>query len=119
MCPLATLPVYGITNSSSDRKVSKTTFPEVKSPCRNLNLVDSLLSNYTRNERLLNELKSLRQKLNRARAYIESPSCNRPFALANLDRLKLKHGAALTLLRASRIESQRLLERMETEAIHD
>jgi hypothetical protein len=113
MPDFATLPAFEILNSSlgddSFRSMTLVPQPPVSAP----HAIHSLTTIYSRNERLLNELKSLRFKLNKAQSYLESPSCNRSLALANVLHFKTKHSATLTQLRASRRESHQLLVRLD------
>lgn len=70
-----------------------------------------LVELYRSNHVLLNELDSARNKLERARAYLASPTRNPALAAANLVHLKSKHSVVLTLLRANRRQVQGLLGR--------
>jgi hypothetical protein len=60
------------------------------------------------NERLVGELRSLGDRLMRARAYRAEPGCNVALAEAHINRLRAKHSGVLALLRANRIEAHEL-----------
>jgi len=72
-----------------------------------------LVGLYQSNDCLLTELDSLKDKLIRARAYAEFPGSHTGLARANLLRLKVRHSAALTLLRANRVQARDLLTSLE------
>jgi hypothetical protein len=64
---------------------------------------------YRSNERHLSELKALAARIAQARQYLAKAGSNRPLGQAQLDRLRMKHSAALVQLRANRIEAGRIL----------
>lgn len=75
------------------------------SPCDFLSRLAEL---FVANEDLTAELGELRKKLDSAREYLGSPLANLALAEARLSQLRAKHSAALTRLRANRIQSRRL-----------
>ncbi len=107
--------VYGITDFGlsnlpfSSASPALDTSPKIHSG----NDLLRLFTLHDHNERLLNELKSLRTRLNHAQAYLDSPSRNPALAIANVNHLKAKHSAALASLRSSRREAHELLMRLE------
>ena len=74
---------------------------------------ERLVALYRDNEVLLSELKSLKFKLANARAYLRSPSSNAALGEANFARLRVKHSAVTTVLRANRIQARELLRRFD------
>jgi hypothetical protein len=77
------------------------------------NLFGQLVSLYKSNDFLLSELTSVRLKLGRARDYLGSPGCNTALAEAHVSRLRARQSAALTMLRANRMQVRALLARLE------
>ena len=65
------------------------------------------------NDDLLAALRQLGARLAQARAYLAEPGCNAALGNANLLRVKTKHSCVLVLLRANRIEAQRILAEAE------
>ncbi len=61
------------------------------------------------NDRLMDELAVGRERVARARAYLDEPTCNARFGAAHLDRCRAKHAGVLAQLRANRIEALDLL----------
>jgi hypothetical protein len=82
-------------------------------------LLDQYVSVYQSNGFLSAELKSVTQKLSRARTYLESPGSNPILAHVHLQQLKAHHSAVLTLLRANRLQARALLARTETRPVVD
>ncbi len=72
-------------------------------------LFGQFVSVYQSNAFLFSELKSVKQKLASARSYLESPGRNLLLAQAQIDRLKARHSAVLTLLRANRLQARALI----------
>ena len=106
MVTSAYCPVNGMIGASpSTARVSNT------GPLLPDNTFARLVELYRSNYVLLNELDSSKNKLERARAYLASPTRNPALAAANLVHLKSKHSAVLTLLRANRRQVQDLLGR--------
>jgi len=108
-------PVYPVSGTTST--FSSESSPLIVEPvCPNpgdepaeANLFGQLVSAYHQQKTLTNQLRSLTFKLNCTRAYLESPTCHEPLALANLRRLKSKRYFVLTLLRANRRHAEQLL----------
>ncbi len=71
------------------------------------------------NDRLFAERDALVAKLGRARTYLADPDCNRNFATAYLNHLKLKHSSVLALLRANRLQARQILDRLNGETGED
>jgi hypothetical protein len=61
------------------------------------------------NDRLMEELATVRRRIVRAREYMLSPKRNFRFAAENLAHCKNKHRGVLAQLRANRIEANRIL----------
>jgi hypothetical protein len=74
-------------------------------------LFGQIVSVYQSNEFLFAELKTVREKLNCARAYLDAPGSNPVLAEARLLQLRARHSAVLTLLRANRLQARGLLAR--------
>jgi hypothetical protein len=81
-------------------------------------LFETLVSLYQSNAVLSMELKSVREKLDRARAYLETPGANLLLGEAHVLRLRARHTAALTLLRANRLQARHVLARNEGQLWH-
>ena len=71
---------------------------------------------YQSNEFLFAELESVKQKLARTNAYLETPGSNPVLARAQLRQLKARRSAVLTVLRANRLQARALLARTATPA---
>lgn len=72
-----------------------------------------LVALYQSNGLLLTELNSVGRKMRSAREQAESPGGGSGLARAYLLRLKARHTAALTLLRANRAQARDLLARLD------
>lgn len=68
---------------------------------------------YRDNQRLTDRLRELGNRIAYTRSYLAEPGCNVLSGKANLWHLKAKYSATLTLLRANRLEAERLLEGIE------
>ncbi len=64
---------------------------------------------YQSNEFLIAELASVKKKVVSAQAYLESTGSNPSLAKAQLNHLKVRRSAILTMLRANRLQAQDLL----------
>jgi len=65
-------------------------------------VADRLVQIWSSNEQELAELRALRVKMSRTRAYLASPGCNRLLGNACLERLETLHRKHLARLRANR-----------------
>lgn len=85
--------------------------PESTAPATEavLNSFFRLVSVFQSNAYLASELKSVNTKLDQARAYLRAPGSHPVIASANHLRMKARHAAVLTLLRANRVEARALL----------
>lgn len=77
-------------------------------------LFGRFVSVYQSNEFLFAELESVKQKIARTNAYLETPASNPILARAQLRQLKARRSAVLTVLRANRLQARALLDRTET-----
>ncbi len=80
------------------------------------NRLERLIQIMRSNERLMADLAASRERIDRARAYLDAPGSNARFGSAHLDRCRGKHSAILAGLRANRIEALDLLARTGSEA---
>lgn len=83
-------------------------------PAAGGDLFGRFVSVYQSNETLFAVLESVRQKIARAHAYLETPGSNPVLARAHIRQLKARRSAALTMLRANRIQARALLAQTET-----
>ncbi len=77
-------------------------------------LFGRFVSVYQSNEILFAELESIKQNLARANTYLETPGSNPALAHAQIGRLKTRRSAALTMLRANRLQARALIARSVT-----
>ncbi len=73
------------------------------------NPLERLVEIMRSNDRLMGELAASRERIDRARAYLDAPGSNARFGSAHLDRCRARHSAILAWLRANRIEALALL----------
>ena len=78
-------------------------------------VADRLVQLWSSNEQEFAELRALRLKMARTRAYLASPGCNRLLGDANLERLETLHREHLARLRANRRAAWELVAELGAE----
>ncbi len=76
---------------------------------RGTNPLERLCQLTRSNDGLMADLAASRDRIDRAREYLDSPGANARFGSAHLERCRGKHSAILAGLRANRIEALALL----------
>lgn len=71
---------------------------------------------YQSNEYLLSELTASKAAFRRALTYLRTPGGNPVLAQAQIDRIRARRSAILTLLRANRLQARSLLEHLDSPA---
>ena len=80
-------------------------------------LFGSLVNVYQSNTCLLNELRSINLKVTRARDYLSRVGSNPVLGSAHLAHLRIRRSAVLTILRANRLQADRLLAGPDSAAL--
>jgi hypothetical protein len=81
------------------------------SPRAASNPLERLIQIMQSNDRLMEELAASRDRIARARAYLDEPGRNARMGSAHLERCRVKHSGILARLRANRVEALGLLGR--------
>jgi hypothetical protein len=87
--------------------------PEIHSSPRSIFLAaERLVQIWSSNEQEFAELRALRFKIQRTRAYLASPGCHQLLGRAYLERMEKAHRTHLARLRANRREAWELVARL-------